>query len=129
VGAVNETIPLCANTTASGAIAPEMPTCCEAADGPEADVRALSDLRLQKEICVGFDHRVHRDMQRVYPLATLFDVFVRGMLLARRNLATVLATINFHNLGIFRLENAPADPGRVVAELYCQRMELAIAPG
>ena len=45
------------------------------------------------------------------------------------NLATVLATINFHNLGIFRLENAPADPGRVVAELYCERMELAIPSG
>ena len=45
------------------------------------------------------------------------------------NLTTVLATINFHNLGIFRLENAPADPGRVVAELYCQRMELAVPPG
>ena len=45
------------------------------------------------------------------------------------NLTTVLATINFHNLGIFRLENAPADPSRVVAELYCERMELAIPPG
>jgi hypothetical protein len=44
------------------------------------------------------------------------------------NLTTVLATINFHNLGIFRLEDAPADAGRVVAELYCQRMELAIPP-
>jgi len=41
---------------------------------------------------------------------------------------TVLATINFSNLGIFRLENAPADPSRVVAELYCERMELAIPP-
>ena len=45
------------------------------------------------------------------------------------NLATVLATINFHNLGIFRLESAPADPGRVVAELYCERMELAVPSG
>ena len=45
------------------------------------------------------------------------------------NLTTVLATINFHNLGIFRLENAPADPSRVVAELYCERMELAIPSG
>jgi hypothetical protein len=45
------------------------------------------------------------------------------------NLTTVLATINFYNLGIFRLENAPADPSRVVAELYCERMELAIPPG
>ena len=47
------------------------------------------------------------------------------------NLATVLATISFHNLGIFRLENAPADTSgevmRVVAELYCERMELAIS--
>ena len=46
------------------------------------------------------------------------------------NLATVLATISFHNLGIFRLENAPVDTTgevtRVVAELYCERMELAI---
>jgi hypothetical protein len=45
------------------------------------------------------------------------------------NLSTVLATINFHNLGIFGLENAPADPSRVVADLYCERMELAIPPG
>jgi hypothetical protein len=45
------------------------------------------------------------------------------------NLTTVLATINFYNLGIFRLENEPADPSRVVAELYCERMELAIPPG
>jgi hypothetical protein len=45
------------------------------------------------------------------------------------NLTTVLATISFFNLGIFRLENAPADPSRVVAELYCERMELAIPPG
>jgi len=44
------------------------------------------------------------------------------------NLATVLATINFYNLGIFRLETAPADPSRVVAELYCERMELIIPP-
>jgi hypothetical protein len=46
------------------------------------------------------------------------------------NLAAMLATIRFHNLGIFRLENAPADTSgevmRVVAELYCERMELAI---
>ena len=45
------------------------------------------------------------------------------------NLTTVLATINFFNLGIYRLENSPADPNRVVAELYCERMELAIPPG
>ena len=49
--------------------------------------------------------------------------------LLNANLTTVLATINFSNLGIFRLENAPADPSRVVAELYCERMELAIPPG
>ena len=46
------------------------------------------------------------------------------------NLSTVLATINFQNLGIFRLEDAPPDASaeitRVVAELYCERMELAI---
>jgi hypothetical protein len=46
------------------------------------------------------------------------------------NLSTVLATINFHNLGIFRLENAPPETSgevmRVVAELYCERMELTI---
>jgi hypothetical protein len=45
------------------------------------------------------------------------------------NLSTAFATINFFNLGIFRLENAPADPSRVVAELYCERMELSIPPG
>jgi len=49
--------------------------------------------------------------------------------LLNANLTTVLATINFFNLGIFRLENAPADPSRVVAELYCERMELTIPPG
>src|SRR5215831_58648 len=48
--------------------------------GPVADIQPLSDLRLQEEVCIGFDHRIHRYMQRVYPLATLFDVFVRGML-------------------------------------------------
>jgi hypothetical protein len=46
------------------------------------------------------------------------------------NLSTVLATISFDNLGIFRLEDAPpnasAEMTRVVAELYCKRMELAI---
>src|SRR5258708_2046808 len=42
--------------------------------------RTLSDLRLRKEVRVGFDHRVHRDMQRVHLLAALFDVFVRGVL-------------------------------------------------
>ena len=46
------------------------------------------------------------------------------------NMATVLATINFHNLGIFRLENTPADTSgavtRVVADLYFERMELII---
>ena len=46
------------------------------------------------------------------------------------NLSTVLATISFQNLGIFRLEDAPPDASaeitRVVAELYCERMELAI---
>ena len=45
------------------------------------------------------------------------------------NLTTVLATINFFNLGIFRLESSPVDPSRVVAELYCERMELVIPPG
>ena len=46
------------------------------------------------------------------------------------NLASVLATVSFHNLGIFRLEKAPADASgavsRLVADLYCERMELAI---
>jgi len=46
------------------------------------------------------------------------------------NMATALATISFHNLGIFRLENALAETSgavmRVVAELYCERMELGI---
>ena len=46
------------------------------------------------------------------------------------NLTTVLATIRFYNLGIFRLDDAPADPRtavtRVVAELYCERMELTM---
>lgn len=42
------------------------------------------------------------------------------------NVSTVLATISFQNLGIFRLEDAPTDETRVVAELYCERMELAI---
>jgi hypothetical protein len=46
------------------------------------------------------------------------------------NLSTVLATLSFQNLGIFRLEDAPPDASaeitRVVADLYCERMELAI---
>jgi hypothetical protein len=46
------------------------------------------------------------------------------------NLAAVLATISFQNLGIFRLENAPAETSgeiaRVVADLYCERMDLTI---
>ena len=46
------------------------------------------------------------------------------------NLSTVLATISFQNLGIFRLEDAPPDASaeitRVVAEHYCERMELAV---
>ncbi|HET6840509.1 MAG TPA: hypothetical protein VFK06_02310 [Candidatus Angelobacter sp.] len=50
------------------------------------------------------------------------------------NLASVLATISFQNLGIFRLENAPAEASgevsRLVADLYCERMDLAIgSPG
>jgi hypothetical protein len=47
------------------------------------------------------------------------------------NLASVLATVSFHNLGIFRLEKAPADPSgavsHLVADLYCERMELAVS--
>jgi hypothetical protein len=46
------------------------------------------------------------------------------------NLSTALATISFQNLGIFRLEDTPPDASaeitRVVAELYCERMELTI---
>ena len=46
------------------------------------------------------------------------------------NLSTVLATISFQNLGIFRLEDALPDASaeitRVVAEHYCERMELAV---
>jgi hypothetical protein len=42
----------------------------------------------------------------------------------------VLATISFQNLGFFWLEDAPPDASaeitRVVADLYCERMELAI---
>jgi hypothetical protein len=50
------------------------------------------------------------------------------------NLASVLATISFQNLGIFRLENAPTEASgeisRLVADLYCERMDLAIgSPG
>ena len=45
-------------------------------------------------------------------------------------MATVLAAISLHNLGIFRLENAPANASeavmRVVADLYCERMDFAI---
>ena len=48
---------------------------------------------------------------------------------ARSGSPTVLATIRFSNLGIFRLESLP-DPTvevkRVVAELYCERMQLEI---
>jgi hypothetical protein len=45
-------------------------------------------------------------------------------------LTTVLATISFYNLGIFRLEDAPAAASttavpRVVADLYCERMEIS----
>lgn len=46
------------------------------------------------------------------------------------NLASALATVSFQNLGIFRLEEAPAEAGgqvsRLVADLYCERMDLAI---
>jgi hypothetical protein len=46
------------------------------------------------------------------------------------NLMTVFAKISFHNLGIFRLDDAPADASgglaRLVADLYCERMELTI---
>jgi T4-like virus tail tube protein gp19 len=42
------------------------------------------------------------------------------------NLTSVLAQINFFNLGIFRLENAPGSLSHVVADLYCERMDLAI---
>ena len=46
------------------------------------------------------------------------------------NLSTVLASISFQNLGILRLEDAPPDASveitRVVAELYCERMQLTI---
>jgi hypothetical protein len=42
-----------------------------------------------------------------------------------------LGTVKLSNLGIFRLSSKPAEPAqsavpRVVAELYCERMELAI---
>jgi hypothetical protein len=46
------------------------------------------------------------------------------------NLSTVLATISYQNLGIFRPEDAPPDASaeitRVVEEHYCERMELAV---
>jgi len=43
------------------------------------------------------------------------------------DLSRVLATISFFNLGIFRLETVPAsEPSRVVADLYCERMDLAL---
>jgi hypothetical protein len=46
------------------------------------------------------------------------------------NLASVLGTISFQNLGIFKLENAPAETSgdvmRVVANLYCERMDIAV---
>lgn len=46
------------------------------------------------------------------------------------NLAWVLGTISFQNLGIFKLENAPAetsgDVTRVIADLYCERMDIAV---
>jgi hypothetical protein len=48
------------------------------------------------------------------------------------NLASVLATISLQNLGIFRLEDAPAETSgeiaRVVADLYCERMALTVGP-
>jgi hypothetical protein len=42
------------------------------------------------------------------------------------NFTTVLARVNFFNLGVFRLEDAPGNPGHIVADLYCERMDLAI---
>src|SRR5262249_14886234 len=46
------------------------------------------------------------------------------------HMANAVATNTLHHLGIFRLENEPADTSgavmRVVAELYCERMELGI---
>jgi hypothetical protein len=50
--------------------------------------------------------------------------------LLNANLTQVVATIKFFNLGIFRLDETPPDPTsgltRLVADLYCERMELAI---
>ena len=39
------------------------------------------------------------------------------------NLQDALATITFHNLGIFKLVDSETNPNRVVAELYCVQME------
>jgi hypothetical protein len=48
------------------------------------------------------------------------------------NLADVLGEIRFFNLGLFRLAEAKLQPTdavkRVVADLYCERMELAVGP-
>ena len=45
-------------------------------EGPRQTFVTLGDTRLHEEVRIGFDHRVHRYVQRVNPLVASSDVFV-----------------------------------------------------
>src|SRR5262249_10748615 len=98
---------------------------------PQANVVEFPDLRIELSPASGATwHDFYRTMV-IEGHSTPMDEKTGTLALLSANLAQVVATITFFNLGIFRLDETLPDPTsgatRLVANLYCERMELAIS--
>jgi T4-like virus tail tube protein gp19 len=92
---------------------------------PDTGILEFPNLKI--EVGVGSAASWHTWFQSVVTNPTSASNEKRGTLsILHPNLSTVLAKIDFFNLGIFRLESAPGNLSHVVADLYCERMDLTI---
>jgi hypothetical protein len=98
---------------------------------PQANVVDFPDFRIELSPVSGATWRDFYRTMVIEGHSTPTDEKTGTIELLSANLKHVIATISLFNLGIFRLDETPPDPTsgltRLVANLYCERMELAIS--
>ena len=98
---------------------------------PQASVVEFPDLRIELSPVSGATWRDFYRTMVIEGHSTPMSEKTGALELLSANLATVIATISFFNLGIFGLDetlpDATTGATRLVADLYCERMELAIS--
>jgi hypothetical protein len=98
---------------------------------PQANVVEFPDLRIELSPVSGATWRDFYRAMVIEGHSTPMDEKTGTIELLSANLTQVVATISLFNLGIFRLDETLPDSTsgqtRLVANLYCERMELAIS--